>query len=91
MKDQIFLHSTQRIIPFGGAANMVHPATGYQASRMLTSSKAFSEAVGMGLRANYSPDKIATDAFKTLWSKQNRNQRDFQAYGGDFLMHQVIQ
>ena len=28
----------QRIVPFGGAANTVHPATGYQLCRMLCSS-----------------------------------------------------
>ena len=28
---------SQRIVPFGGAANTVHPATGYQLCRMLAS------------------------------------------------------
>ena len=28
---------SQRVVPFGGAANTVHPATGYQLCRMLAS------------------------------------------------------
>jgi lycopene beta-cyclase len=26
----------------------------------------------------------------TMWSQQNRNQRDFQSFGGDFLMEQPV-
>jgi lycopene beta-cyclase len=69
---------TQRVIGFGGAANMVHPATGYHACRMLAASTDLSQSIGKGIRENQPADKIAADAYRSLWSQQNRGQRDFQ-------------
>ena len=40
----------QRIVPFGGAANTVHPATGYQLCRMLCSSTDVARALTTELR-----------------------------------------
>ena len=37
-----------------------------------------------------SPDAIAAAAYATLWNPQNRGQRDFQLFGGDFLMRQSV-
>jgi lycopene beta-cyclase len=81
---------TQRIIAFGGAANMVHPSTGYHACRMLAASTDIAQVLGDGVRSKESPDLIASKVYRTLWSQQNRGQRDFQAYGGDFLMEQPV-
>ena len=39
---------TQRIIGFGGAANMVHPSTGYHACRMLAASTDVAAVIGQG-------------------------------------------
>ena len=57
---------TQRIVAFGGAANMVHPATGYHACRMLAASSDVSAAIGQGVRGAYPPDKIAAEAYKVV-------------------------
>ena len=70
---------TQRIVAFGGAANMVHPSTGYHACRMLAASSDVSRVIGEGVRGQFSPDKIAAEAYKSIWSNRNRGQRDFQA------------
>ena len=40
----------QRVVPFGGAANTVHPATGYQLCRMLASTTDLAGALGPELR-----------------------------------------
>lgn len=69
---------SQRIVAFAGAANMVHPATGYHACRMMAASTDLAEVIGKGIKENHHPDKIAIDSYRKLWSKQNRNQRDFQ-------------
>jgi lycopene beta-cyclase len=85
---------SQRIIAFGGAANMVHPSTGYQACRMLAASTDVAIAIGKGLHADnkkFTPDKIAADAYAAMWSTKTREQRDFQAYGGEFLMIQSVE
>lgn len=66
------------MIAFGAAAGMVHPSTGYQACRMMAAAPAFAAAVGAGVRASDTPDAIAARAYGTMWSKQNRGQRDFQ-------------
>jgi lycopene beta-cyclase len=69
---------TQRVIGFGGAANMVHPSTGYHACRMLAASPDLSKVIGEGIRNNLPSDKIAADAYRSIWSNTNRGQRDFQ-------------
>ena len=81
---------TQRIIAFGGAANMVHPSTGYHACRMLAASTDMAKAISNGIKNNNDPNTIACNTYKVLWSKQNRGQRDFQIYGGDFLLNQPV-
>ena len=75
---------TQRVIGFGGAANMVHPATGYHACRMLAASTDLSRSIGEGIRSKESVDKISADSYRVLWGRPNRGQRDFQAFGNYF-------
>lgn len=82
---------TQRVVAFGGAANMVHPSTGYHACRMLAASTDLAAAISAGIKSGSSPDAISASAYSALWSQQNRGQRDFQAYGGDFLMEQNVE
>ena len=37
-----------------------------------------------------SPDAVSAAVYATLWSPQNRCQRDFQVFGGEFLMRQSV-
>lgn len=78
----------QRVIGFGGAANMVHPATGYHACRMLAASTELASVIGDNI--DKSPDYIASLAHNSIWNEKNRGQRNFQAFGGDFLMQQPV-
>jgi len=77
---------TQRLIPFGGAANTVHPATGYQLCRMLASSRELTDALTSELkRPDFDPDAAAAAAHTAIWTRANRLQRDFSVFGGEFL------
>ena len=68
----------QRIVAFGGAANMVHPATGYHVCRMLSASLDLAQAISQGIHGKLRPDQIASNAYLSMWNRKNRNQRDFQ-------------
>eukprot|EP01039_Chlorochromonas_danica_P008159 gene8159-9001_t len=80
----------QRVIAFGGAANLVHPSTGYHLHRMLAASKTLAKVISKGIHSNENPDRIASLSYNALWNKRNRLQRDFQAYGGEYLMAQNV-
>ncbi len=80
----------QRVIAFGGAANMVHPSTGYHACRMLAAATDFAKAIGNGVKENSKPDIISINAYKSIWFEENRWQRSFQVFGGDYLMQQNV-
>ena len=70
----------QRMIGFGGAANMVHPSTGYQACRMIASSINISNIIQNDILQKKLPDEIASNVYANIWSQQNRKQRDFQVF-----------
>ncbi len=81
----------QRVVAFGGAGAMVHPSTGYQACRMLASSTDVAAALSSELRAGSGPDAAAAAAYRAMWPPSLRLQRDFQVYGGEFLMSQPVE
>jgi lycopene beta-cyclase len=76
----------------GGAANTVHPSTGYQLCRLLASSSLLANTVTQHLRSGnaYSPDAAAAAAHAALWPRRLRLQRDFQSFGGEFLLRQPV-
>ena len=83
---------SQRVVPIGGAANTVHPATGYQLCRMLASSTGVADALTAELRKGdgFDPDAAAAAAHASLWPESNRLQRDFAVFGGEFLGAQRV-
>mmetsp|Transcript_24767 Transcript_24767/g.81654 ORF Transcript_24767/g.81654 Transcript_24767/m.81654 type:complete len:357 (-) Transcript_24767:233-1303(-) len=84
---------TQRVVPIGGAANTVHPATGYQLCRMLASSTGVAAALSAELSKGdgFDPDAAAAAAHASLWPASNRLQRDFAVFGGEFLGSQPVE
>jgi hypothetical protein len=123
------------VVSFGGAAGMVHPATGYHACRMMAAAPGLARAIGElvrpicrqylvplsrhaslfrcgshmnlfsgreihhgkrmsaiwfqltehlvasageGIRSGAAPDVISCVAYESVWSAENRSQRDFQ-------------
>lgn len=81
----------QRVVAVGGAAATVHPSTGYQLCRMLASAPGLTKALADHLgRPDFDPDAAAAAAYSALWPAKLRLQRDFQVYGGEFLMRQPV-
>lgn len=69
----------QRIIPFGGAANMVHPSTGYHVCRMMAAAPDLADCIAQQLRTQpFHPDHLAHTAIRTMWGPAHRLQREFQ-------------
>ena len=84
---------TQRVVAFGGAAATVHPSTGYQLCRMLASSTEVAAALDgeLGRPGGCDPNCAAAAAYRSMWTPALRLQRDFQVYGGEFLMAQPVE
>ncbi|KAJ8613603.1 hypothetical protein CTAYLR_006140 [Chrysophaeum taylorii] len=76
----------QRVVAFGAAAGLVHPATGYQLCRALAASGDVASALGTSLRNGETPDAAAAAAYAALWGRTTKLQRDFALFGGEFLL-----
>jgi len=83
----------QRIIPIGAAAGVVHPSTGYQVARMLSSNVYFCDQIIEELAVgenNFDPDIAAARIIGKTWTPDSMRQRAFAVFGGDFLMKQNV-
>ena len=80
----------QRVVAFGGAGSLVHPATGYQLCRALAAAgdvaAALAAELGDGAAAPCDPDRAAAAAYSALWPAPRQLQREFATFGGEFLM-----
>ena len=77
----------QRVVAFGAAAALVHPATGYQLCRCLAAAAPLADALAASLadRPN-DPDAAANAAYAAVWGRSQSLQREFALFGGEFLM-----
>lgn len=82
----------QRVVAFGGAAALVHPATGYMIARALHLADNCAGIIASELPACASAESGATDAdgishrvWDRLWNIGRRRQRDFFNFGGEYL------
>lgn len=77
----------QRVVGFGGAASMVHPATGYMfahAARLAPELAArLAELMASPER---SPQAIAAGAWDVVWPAWGRRAEEFYRFGGDSLL-----
>jgi lycopene beta-cyclase len=92
----------QRIVALGGAAAMVHPATGYHICRCLIGAADIATIIRTELLSSSSEtgaiatttainlDRIAALAYNAVWSPSNIRQRNFSVYGGEYLMKQNV-
>ncbi len=75
-----------RVVGWGGAASMVHPATGYQVARAFSwapeTASRIAEALGDGARGA-ALSQVAHDA---VWTPQRRQQRRLYMYGMEALL-----
>ncbi len=75
-----------RVIGFGAAAGLVHPATGYQIGRMLNCVGDVADAISEALEAGDAPEQIAGAAHRRLWPDELRRARQLLMFGRDVIM-----
>lgn len=75
------LPSAQRVVPFGAAAGMVHPATGYSVGQSLRSAKALASAYDPDL----SPAAASEKMWGALWPSSARRARRLHLMGARIL------
>ena len=74
----------QRHLAFGAAAGMVHPATGYLISRMLSTAPKFADAIAIGLESGMS-DPVRHSLWHVLWPTDMRRTWSLYQFGMDIL------
>jgi lycopene cyclase-like protein len=77
----------QRVVGFGGAAGMVHPATGYLLTRVLERAPHLADTVATGLRApGASPARVAEAAWHAVWPEDRLHTRELHCFGMEVLL-----
>ncbi len=74
----------QRIVGFGGAAAMVHPATGYLLTRALAAAPRLAAALDEGLRT--SPEAASVSGWEAVWPASERRTRALHDFGLRLLL-----
>jgi len=76
----------QRVVGFGGAAGLVHPATGYMISRTMNLAAGTAASIESALEKHPSDaEAAANQVWNTLWTPKTVRQRDFANFGGEYL------
>jgi lycopene beta-cyclase len=77
----------QSVVGFGGAASMVHPATGYTIGAMLRRAPGMAAAIATALKpVTTSPESIAAVAWQALWPDDRLKKYDLYQFGLEKLM-----
>lgn len=76
----------QAVVAFGGAARMVHPASGYMLARVLRTAPRLAEAVAAGLRTGKARDERSLAAWESVWSPAERTAHDLYRFGVELLL-----
>ena len=72
----------QRVVGYGGAASMVHPATGYMLGRVLKVAPRVAGAIARGLRAPAGgSERAAREAWEAVWSEDALASRELFLFG----------
>lgn len=78
---------SQAIVGFGGAASMVHPASGYMVGSLLRRAPALASAIAAALHTpNPSPAAIARASWQALWSPAQLQKYYIYRFGLEILM-----
>jgi lycopene cyclase-like protein len=77
---------TQRVLGFGGAASMVHPASGYLVGGLLRRAPDLAAAIAAGLGAGLTGDSLSRAAWQGLWPADRRWNHAFFRFGLEKLM-----
>ena len=77
----------QRVVGFGAAASMVHPATGYQMARMLETAPRLADTIARELASGGGrTDDVARAAWQTIWPADEVRARQFWLFGMEALL-----
>ncbi len=76
----------QSIVPFGAAASMVHPASGYLQARVFRQAPTLAEALLEGL-SHSTPGAAADLGNEAVWTRQARTCWELYAVGLELLVH----
>ena len=78
---------TQAVVGFGGAASMVHPATGYMQGALLRRGPDLARAIAQSLQsANTSPAEAARAGWEALWPEERLRKHYLYTFGLENLM-----
>ena len=77
---------TQRVVGFGGAASMVHPASGYLMASTLRRAPELAAAVAQALGRGALPEQAAQAAWETLWPRERLQARELYLFGLESLL-----
>ncbi len=78
---------TQRTVGFGGAASLVHPASGYLMATTLRRAPELARAISSSLgQPNTSPEQAAAAAWETLWPRGRVQARELYLFGLEALL-----
>ena len=81
-------HKTQSLIPFGGAASMVHPASGYMLSKVLNLAPCLAELIS---EHEGSKEELLTQALEMIWPQERRRCRELYLVGLEILTRMTPQ
>lgn len=76
----------QRVVGFGGAAGMVHPASGYMVGGLLRRAPGLAAAIAAALRRGERGERLAQTAWQALWPAQLRWNHAFFRFGLEKLI-----
>lgn len=81
-------HKNQKLIPFGGAASMVHPASGYMLSKVL---KLAPEIAALISEHTGSKESLLAGAMNIIWPQERRRCRELYLVGLEILTRMTPQ
>lgn len=75
----------QRVVGFGGAACLVHPATGYMVARTVGIADKVAKVIVAGLKEGLEAQRLSERVWRMMWGVELRRQRDFLEFGAELL------
>jgi lycopene beta-cyclase len=78
---------SQRVVGFGGAASMVHPASGYMVGSLLRRAPGVAKAIAMALNSSgFGADQVAQAAWSAVWPAGLVRKQALYQFGLEKLM-----
>jgi len=77
----------QRVIGFGAAGGFVQPSTGWSVAHSLRMAGPLADHIAAAMGEGKSPEKIARQAWRTMWTRPLLRMRALHLRGGAFFGH----